>query len=52
MQNLFVSHKIENMCESHKTVISESENSISEGEDRGVFAMVCDGPNWCPMDYM
>ena len=48
IQNMSVSHKIDNMSVSHKIVIYRV---FLRGADRGVLTMVCDGPNWCPVDY-
>ena len=49
IQNVSVSHKIQNVSVSHKIVIYRV---FLRGADRGVLTMVCDGPNWCPVDYM
>ena len=49
IQNVYVSNKIENVSVSHEIVIYKV---FQRGADRGVLTMVCDGPNWCPVDYM
>ena len=55
-----VSHKIQSVFVSHKIVllkcVCKSQNSHikgpCEGGNRWVLTMVCNGPYWCPMDYM
>ena len=49
IQNVSVSHKIEKVSVSHKIVIYRV---FLRGADRGVLSMVCDCPNWGPVDYM
>ena len=49
IQNVSVSDKKDNVSVSHKIVIYRV---FLRGADRGVLTMVCDGPNWCPVDYM
>ena len=44
-----VSHKIVNVSVSHKIVIYRV---LVRGADRWVLTMVCNGPYWCPVDYM
>ena len=44
-----VSQKILNVCVSHKIVIYRV---LVRGTDELVSTMVCNGPYWCPVDYM
>ena len=44
-----VSHKIVNVSVSHKIVIYRV---LVRGADRLVLKMVCNGPYWCPVDWM